>query len=185
MKPTYNTYHYGDQGFNDYGWGCSYRNAQTVASALGHEVPTMEDLLGVYGLDRRKLAARKLWIEPPQVAFMLERLRGIRGSLAVYASESLRQFEKGMLRTKVTDFPHTIEADPEGLLSFLDKHFVSSGGLPVIIDDAVYSYLLLPHPRDRWYTLVDPHVKKKYSVRVMRSEELVSSRGWMMYLPEK
>ena len=69
QKPAYTTYHYGDCGVVDHGWGCSYRNAQTLVSALGIEpVPTMQDMLSVYGLSLPKggRGKRYLWIEPPQ-----------------------------------------------------------------------------------------------------------------------
>ena len=153
---------------------------------MGAKVPTMTELLKVFNLkvDPYGCGKRKLWIEPLQVAVMLQRLCNIRGRLAVYASKSFEQFEKSMLRNKVKDYPHKIkEGDGEGLLSFLDEHFVSSGGLPAIIDDGIQSYILLPHTRERWYTLVDPHVKRKYSVRSIRPEELMTKTGWMIYVP--
>ena len=30
MKGTYDFYHYGDQSFNDNGWGCAYRAFQSL-----------------------------------------------------------------------------------------------------------------------------------------------------------
>ena len=55
----------------DHGWGCSYRNAQTVAAAMGKAVPSMKDLLGVF--DLQKVApGRKRWIERYRSAFCCE-----------------------------------------------------------------------------------------------------------------
>ena len=31
-KGIYEYYHYGDQSFNDHGWGCAYRSLQTLLS---------------------------------------------------------------------------------------------------------------------------------------------------------
>ena len=47
-KGVYEYFHYGDQSFNDHGWGCAYRSLQTVLSWLNLQnhcrVPVMPTL---------------------------------------------------------------------------------------------------------------------------------------------
>lgn len=188
MKPAFTTYHYGDNGVRDHGWGCSYRNAQTLASALHVKpIPTLKQMLSVYGLAFPKGGRdkRHLWIEPPQVRTILWKLCGVRSDAVLYTREDPKQFESTkMLRSKLSDFVEHFN-DASSLLQRLDQHFADSGGLPVIVDDAIYSYMLVPHRAKDKYTLIDPHVGrgKRGSIRVLSKTDFVAKSGWMMLFP--
>lgn len=188
---NFKTYYYGSGGVMDHGWGCSYRNAQTVAAAMGKAVPSMKDLLGVF--DLQKVApGRKRWIEPLQVGVLLRKLCDIHSTHVVYARNSLKDFEiRRMLRSKVRNYrPNDrIEADGARFVARLERHFRESGGLPAVIDDGFYSYVLLPHSDDGAFTLVDPHVPPRSTradhIRRITAGELRRTMGWMVLLPLK
>lgn len=183
-KLSYTTYHYGDCDVVDHGWGCSYRNAQTLSSALKIDpVPTVQEMLAVYGLSLPTggRGKRYLWIEPPQVKHILYKLRGIRCHTLLFTQQD-QLFR--MLRSTPSDFDRQVTTK-EDLLTSVDKHFVDTGGLPVIIDDSIYSYAIAPNSKKDRYTLIDPHVSrgKRGSVRVLTKNEFVSRPGWMLLFP--
>ena len=188
----YTTYHYGDQGICDHGWGCSYRNAQTVASAMGQPVPTLPKMLCFFGLTAPAYGGgSRLWIEPPQVAKVLRAQCGIQSKTLVFAPSrgGLLAFERRrMLRSKLSDFDINIENNSMHLFEQLDQHFKETGGLPAIIDDGIYSFVLAPgrskgHPQT--YTLIDPHVGRgrEGCVRAFWKNDLLLREGWMVLLP--
>lgn len=185
------TYHYGDQGICDHGWGCSYRNAQTVASAMRAGVPTLPKMLSLFNLEKvYQHGGKRLWIEPPQVARVLRVLCGIDCTTLVFARSKggLRAFEgRYMLRSTLDDFDSQLEGDREKLLSRLRKHFKDSDGLPVIIDDGICSFVLVPGGEPNSLLLVDPHVERgqKACVRPFQPEELFTKLGWMILFPRK
>ena len=49
----YTTFHYGDNGINDAGWGCSYRNIQTIISCYKNYynndviIPTIQEIIAI------------------------------------------------------------------------------------------------------------------------------------------
>lgn len=188
----YPTYHYGDQNIADQGWGCSYRNAQTLASALGaKKVPTLPDILSLFGLSLPKkgdTGGQELWIEPPQVAKTMRSLCGIDSTTLVHA-RSLRDFERDwMLKSKLADFDACIENRPSVLLARIDKHFEETKGLPIIIDDGIFSYVLAPGKDLLLYTLIDPHVCRGATgyVRELKKDNLLNpNAGWMVLFPHK
>ena len=185
-KPAYRTYHYGDDGVKDHGWGCSYRNAQTVASAMGLPVPSMEQMLGCFGLKANVRPKRRLWIEPKQVGAMLEMLNAnIRCTHVVFSSKGLRTFSKRFLRTSLDEYTPEEQIDKDGaeLVRRLDAHFARSNGLPAIIDDGIYSYILIPGKAPGAYRVVDPHVGRKRPLRCMKASDLARAPGWMILLP--
>lgn len=185
------TYHYGDQGICDHGWGCSYRNAQTVASAMRAGVPTLPEMLSLFNLEKvYQHGGKRLWIEPPQVARVLRVLCSVDCTTLVFARSKggLREFERRyMLRSTLDDFDSQLEGDREKLLSRVRKHFKDSDGLPVIIDDGIYSFVLIPGTGPDALLLVDPHVERglKACVRPFQPEELFTKSGWMILFPRK
>lgn len=187
----YTTYHYGDQDIADHGWGCSYRNIQTLSSAFGcKQVPTIPDLLSFFDLSLPKHGARggkDLWIEPPQVARALRSLCKIQSTTLVHAP-SLKDFEQMfMLRSTLKDFDARLENQPSDLVARIDQHFKVTQGLPIIIDDGICSYVLAPG-EGSYYTMIDPHVLRGASgcVRKFKRENLLSERsGWMLLFPER
>lgn len=185
------SYHYGDQGVQDHGWGCSYRNAQTVASYMRATVPSLPDMLSIFNLEKvYKHGGKRLWIEPPQVAHVLRVLSRIDSTTLVFARTKggLRMFEKhGMVRSTLEDFDNQLEGEYDQLLTRLHKHFKESDGLPIIIDNGVCSFVLIPGTKPNTMILVDPHIERgqKGCVRVFRPDELFNEWGWMILFPRK
>ena len=69
------TYYYGRQQFDDRGWGCVYRSAQTTLATLGYArgerpMPHVLDMMSVLGVDVHE-APGQMWIEPKQVRDLL------------------------------------------------------------------------------------------------------------------
>jgi Ufm1-specific protease 2 len=84
-KGLYEYYHYGDQSFNDHGWGCAYRSLQTLLSWLnlqGHlrlprmlTIPQIQALIDRINLgSREKLRDSKEWIGATEVAWVVKHL---------------------------------------------------------------------------------------------------------------
>ena len=44
LESSFRVYAYGDDGVDDFGWGCSYRNIMTVLAASGRTVPSFNVL---------------------------------------------------------------------------------------------------------------------------------------------
>jgi len=58
-------YGYGDQGIDDSGYGCVYRNLQSLMSLFTKSIPTIPELRGLLGIPFSR-NARRMWIEPPE-----------------------------------------------------------------------------------------------------------------------
>lgn len=187
---SYTIYHYGSPDgsgdiVDDRGWGCSYRNLQTVVAAAvvagavlpAGGVPTMPGLLRYFG-HQPKSSCLDLWLEPRDVGRFLE-------SLGLRCQHLLHLTRPGDVRRMLKTPPAFYGAgegdgeglgehgrqkrekgaagggrvvDGQGLLRALRKHFGVSGALPAIIDDGVYSFALRANPKPgAEFELLDPH----------------------------
>ena len=57
-------YYYGCDGYDDFGWGCVYRNTQTVLARGGVPVPTIPKMMQTLGVPINRSHSRLMWIEP-------------------------------------------------------------------------------------------------------------------------
>ena len=96
MASSPHVYGYGDGGFEDGGFGCSYRNAQTLLGALGipeKDIPSVREMMASLNVafDRGRPLS-DMWIEPFQIRDLVRAITGRRlralvvGSLAVAES---------------------------------------------------------------------------------------------------
>lgn len=84
-KGVYEYYHYGDQSFNDQGWGCAYRALQTLLSwfdlqdyiCLG-KMPTIPEFqVLIDSIDyARKLKNTQEWIGAIEVSWTIKKITG-------------------------------------------------------------------------------------------------------------
>lgn len=181
-------YHYGIDGFPDDGWGCVYRNLQTVIGALGWPVPTMPTLLQYFGkqeLFARGVRGSDIWIEPPDAARFL---RTYADDVDVEEWLYLRRPEHARRMLRYTpENPYGAARttdDPRRMHRILAKHF-AAGGAPVIIDDGISSYALAGVDGDG-YAILDPHVHDAARAAQTRARrDFWRSPLWMMALPRQ
>lgn len=84
-RGRYQFHHYGEEQFNDRGWGCAYRACQTVLSWFNEQrysnipipsIPEMQKLL--FEIDRtRNLVNTSEWIGANEVGWLLTKLCGV------------------------------------------------------------------------------------------------------------
>ena len=161
-------YKYGDQGINDYGWGCVYRNVQTLSALHGREIPTISEMQKSIGIDPDG-NGRNLWIEPVDTQFYLP----WKTTLALH--KVVEDPENYMLRTKEQDFDKIFTNNidtKEFLLSCLNHNS------RVLLDDSISSYILTGIVDDQ-YVYIDPHVQND-NVRTMTEKEFFNRSIWMM-----
>ena len=166
-------YHYGKNGVNDHGWGCVYRNIQTIQSLNNLPVTSIATMQKEIGIDSNK-SGRDLWIEPVDARKYLPENK----SLALFTS--INNPESYMLRTKLSDFDQIFE-DKQKTKNFLLSCLENNRR--VLIDDSISSYILtgidIKVPSTYFY--IDPHVSNAVnSLKSMSEEEFFNHNLWMM-----
>jgi hypothetical protein len=84
-RGIYEYFHYGDQSFNDHGWGCAYRSLQTLLSWLNLQnhvnlakmltIPQIQELIDRINLGSKdKLRDSKEWIGATEVSWVVKHL---------------------------------------------------------------------------------------------------------------
>ena len=161
-------YHYGSQGINDHGWGCVYRNIQTIRKLSGMSVPSIEDIQTASGIDPA-LSGSDLWIEPKQAIPFLP------GYNTLNLYRAVTDVSPYLLRTSMTDFNHVFQT-PAETESFLLKSL--GNNKRVLLDDSIQSYILTGIVDDT-FVFIDPHVAQN-NVRSMTRTEFFRRPLWMM-----
>ena len=146
----YKLFHYKIDNFDDCGFGCSYRNLQTILSAYlsnnknKFEIPSIQSILYYFFPDYKNMRKKNLWIEPVQVSEYLKEIYDLNTLNILYIIN-----ESDINNMLHTDIEYYIESNTiynsdefNDLLNILLIHFKNSN-LPVIIDDGIYSYCLL------------------------------------------
>lgn len=192
----YKTYHYGDNGINDNGWGCSYRNIQTIISCYKKVynpsviIPTLPEILRFFKKNIKSSKSRELWIEPYDIARYLNFFDNkLMGSHYVYVTNDT-DFSK-ILKTDVAFYlnDNLIINDFSKLYSIIKQHFKNTK-LPVVIDDGVFSYCFtLNDNKDNnknnnnkdTILLIDPH-QPDNPVQV-KTIGFLKNRFWMIFFP--
>ncbi|XP_066592304.1 ufm1-specific protease 2 isoform X2 [Prorops nasuta] len=159
----YSYHHYGQDNFNDNGWGCAYRSLQTIVSwyrlqgYLSQSIPThleIQKCLVDIGDKSPNFEGSKQWIGSTEVGFVLESLFGINVKI-LYASSG----------DEVSSFA------PD-----LAYHF-QHHGTPVMIGGGVLAHTILgvdysESSGDVRFLILDPHYVGSENLNV------ILSKGW-------
>ena len=192
----YKTYHYKDDGLNDCGWGCSYRNIQTILSCYKHyylpetRIPLVQDIVAFFNKDISCQNMTDLWIEPYHVWQYLSSIdTPIQGTNYIYLKDD-KDVSK-MLKTDITVYitNNTIINDFDELQAKIQVHF-QKNKLPIIIDNGTYSYCLsrtqassvTESDNNDSLVLIDPHTIDDNNVRPI-SIDFLKNNLWMIFFP--
>ena len=181
MASSPRVYGYGDGGFEDGGFGCSYRNAQTLLGALGipeKDIPSVREMMASLNVafDRGRPLS-DMWIEPLQVRDLVRAMTGRK--LRALVVGSLAVAESRMLRNVPEDYDDHVPV-VEDLHDLLRASL--RGGVPVVVDDGIGSYIVLGVADDGGgYVVGDPH--RRSDRLVVWSRDRVSACPlWMVLL---
>ena len=170
VVPPY-VYAYGDGNENDQGFGCVYRNVQTLLRLLGVPVPRVAQMMRVLNV-RASKRLRDMWIEPPQAAQLLARYGGVPTRVLVFCPRDRPR--NPMQRTRLEDHRPWVRT-PAGFLSALNMSLAQ--GWPPLVDDGVASYLVLRAGTDT-VLLGDPH-RPSQRVRAVTSVQFYGRPLWV------
>lgn len=190
----YLIYHYCIDNFNDIGFGCSYRNIQTILSSYKKhyknniEIPNIRDILNYFNSDyQEKIIKGKitdLWIEPFQISEYLKKHYKIKGENILYVTKD-EDISK-ILKTDISIYlSNTIynKSTYNKLLDLINQHFNKSK-LPIVIDNGTYSYCLSnPINDSENLILIDPHTTDSKNTTKIKNKLLLKQSFWMIYLP--
>lgn len=183
-------YHYGCQDFNDAGFGCTYRNLQTLMYWLNIPVPHITTLLEYffknYATIIENKQTRKLWIEPYDVGNYLKSMYDINGTNLLYI---VRDTDIEMMsRTDIsvyldsTDSPRIYTNNTfSKLFEYLVGYF-SKTSVPIIIDDGIFSYCLTGI-NETTICIADPHKFNQNDTNYSKNIDFFKNKFWMIYIP--
>jgi hypothetical protein len=145
-------YHYGVHSEADFGWGCSYRCAQMLASCASDSsnvaaVREIQAQLGRIGAIPESDVGTHRWIEPSHVSQYL-------ASLGLGMGQEVFEYAVGS------------SSDMQRLRSSLLLHFDAEHPLPVMVDDYTYSYIIAGGAlvdEEMSVLCFDPHFTKPYT----------------------
>ena len=184
----YKLYHYNMDDFNDIGFGCSYRNLQTILSCYKNyyddiEIPNIKDILyyfkPAYEYYINTNNHTELWIEPYQISQYLQQYN-INALNLLYLNDE-NDVQK-ILKTDLDIYDKATynKNNFNSLLNIINYHFLNSH-LPIIIDDGIYSYCICKKNSD--YILIsDPHIMSGENT-YEKPISFLSGRTWMIYIP--
>lgn len=141
---------------NDKGWGCVYRNCQTLLSMLKMTVPSMTELYKY--MSNNKYTDFNKWIEPQHIKEYLMDEYKMDSKLVLFNYEFLKKYDKKDY-VKINDKTVFVEK----IKSSLDNK------KPVLIDNGTYSYLIFKYVNDDFY-VIDPHKWTETSKMVKKFE---------------
>jgi len=196
MNGNYKLYHYTMNNFNDIGFGCSYRNIQTILSSYKSnyknniKIPDIREILYYFDskyqekIDNHQTNA--LWIEPMQISKYLFNKFNIKFKNLLYI---IKETDVNlMLKTNITDYLNNNEKniynlqDFDILINLMKNHFEISK-LPIVIDNGIYSYCIGEINNNK-ITIIDPHTKTKENIIKYEDLNYIKKNFWMIYLPE-
>lgn len=180
-------YRYHSEGYDDFGWGCVYRNAQTMLRALKREVPALPDLTRAVGSgDEWLLTPGKAcsWIEPHDIAEYFRRFVPECGDLRLVnvATRDGARLQNARACRVGTTHVYELLPRPSGLeqgsqdalraamriRSIVVGHLARTRTL-VLIDDSINSYLVAGFRSagraGAEYRVLDPHYGMRYGSR--------------------
>ena len=189
----YKKYRYGNDNFNDIGFGCSYRNIQTILSCYkiyyddNIYIPNIRQLLNYFYPDYKKIITSgitsKLWIEPVSVSKYIHKEFNIKPLNMIYLIDD-NDVEK-MLSTKVNEYNYINILKKDKfyiLINNIQEHFQKSK-LPIIIDNSVYSYCIISLENDI-VKMADPHTLDDNKIIRQEPLKFLQNNFWMIYIPQ-
>ena len=142
---------YGDGNENDEGYGCVYRNVQTLLQMLtGKQPPSvtaLRHILKVPWSENKK----NMWIVPRDAEKLINKL-------VPCAPTRTRTFTAS-------------ESTSREVQNFIRQSLHQAGGLPILIDNGTSSYLILEERGDFGYLIGDPHKRKPSQRRRLLTEQ--------------
>ena len=162
-------FYYGCDGTDDYGWGCVYRNIQTVCSACEVDVPNVEDIAQYLAVDITHPCIQKRWIEPPEATRFLKSV-GVETKAVEYSPC------KWSIPNERFSSTLTCSHELENMMIISLKRT----GVPIIIDDGVYSYALV-EVLEEGYMCVDPHQQGGPKIGIPKG--VFEKKEWMLSVP--
>lgn len=180
----YKTYHYGDNNLDDSGWGCSYRNIQTILSCYKKyyncetEIPDIKILLDFFNKNINVKNKKELWIEPYHISLYLLSNFNFSGVHYAYVINNY-DFSK-ITKTDVSFYieNNRIVNSFEQMLLIIKDHFNNSL-LPVVIDDGIYSYCFIMDKED--IIIIDPHNTENKILK--KNTDFLKNKFFLYYFP--
>ncbi len=181
----YKIYRYGDDNINDSGWGCSYRNIQTILSCYKKyynkniDIPLIQEIVSFFKKNIDSENIRDLWIEPLEVSTYLNFFdSNFKGKHIAYVINN-HDFSK-ILKTDILFYfeNERIVNDFKVVQSHICEHFKNTK-FPIIIDDGTYSYCFIIE--NDYILLIDPH--RKESNIQKKNIDFLKNRFWLFYFP--
>tara|TARA_Y100000589_G_C26994775_1_gene564151 strand:- start:129 stop:707 length:579 start_codon:yes stop_codon:yes gene_type:complete len=187
----YLIYHYCIDDFNDVGFGCSYRNIQTILSAVKKyykndiSIPNVKSILKYFNNDYEKKIkqgkTQELWIEPYHISEYLKNYYKIKGQNILYLLED--QDISKILKTDIFIYLSDSiyhKSNFNKVLEIINEHF-NKNKIPIVIDNGVYSYCLTKINEN--FILIDPHTTNDDNATKIIDEVFLKNSFWMVYLP--
>jgi len=188
VKPL-KIYHYNCDGFPDQGFGCVYRNVQTVLAKLSCPVPTLLDMMRMCSIDSDSPELSSKWIEPIDARRIIKKkcewvCPQQKFVLGLYVRHSPDDAAKRMYRTKLRDFDWMSEDSTE-VDAKIKRSLRETSGTPIIIDNGVSSFAIVGYINNAastttTYWVADPHANRPV-VRTMSFKDMFQRDPmWMM-----
>lgn len=184
----YKLYHYKIDDFDDIGFGCSYRNIQTILSAYSLKnninIPNIKDILTFFYPNYEHIQKKHLWIEPLQISKYLLDTYNIKCNNLLYVMN-----DKDSQKMLKSDITYYIENNKiynskqfNNIKTIINNHFFNSN-LPIVIDDGIYSYCVCSISNNS-ITLIDPHTTQNKDIIKIKSLEFFKNKFWMICIPD-
>ena len=188
-------YHYNCDNIKDIGWGCVYRNIQTMFSYLNCflfpiKVPSIIKIMKFFNKPTYGNGLN-MWIEPHQAkeffkSYLLEYEKLHKLELVeilwVKNNESINQIEFTPLEVYTTS-PNLIFATDKKINELLDLLRINlKNKIPILIDNGTYSYLIKSIDEKNNGIIIDPHCTEH--ARILEkdlSTWLTNSSCWMIF----
>jgi hypothetical protein len=168
---------YGDDGVSDFGWGCVYRNVQTLRAYWDMSFMGLDTMRARLRLPRTASSNRAMWIEPPDVrrGRLLPPGRLVLfvpgGDYGAFLSKSPRGAVAGQFDVRTADKTEWWRFVADSL---------AKRKSPIVLDDQVSSYVLYGFDKNHLY-LADPHFSDpSQRVRKVPLGQLFA-KPWMAY----
>ena len=191
----YKIYHYNDENINDIGWGCTYRNIQTILSCYKKYydssiiIPKITEIVYFFEKNIKIIknemthsSVKDLWIEPYHVGVFLKWFNiQFDGKNYLYVLND-KDIAK-ILKTDILIYlnENSIINNFEKIQILIEEHF-SYTKLPIVIDDGTYSYCIVLNNSDRTLFLIDPHKTNDDNISII-SFDFLKKRFWMFFFP--
>lgn len=179
-------YHYKIDNFNDCGFGCSYRNIQTILSAYSLEnninIPNIEELLKYFNPNYKNMYNKQLWIEPLDISkYLLDKFDIKSENLLYVISDSDGD---NILKSDINYYikNNSIYNNFNKLKELLISH-LNTSNLPIVIDDGIYSYCLYKIHNNE-IILLDPHTINSNNVIKKENINFLKNKFWMICIPK-